>query len=72
MDELIEKITAFRDKRNWGQFHNPKDLASLISGLKGAALSDWFNSLKSKGLVPMSTIVISLSLVACRREWLPD
>lgn len=25
--ELTEKIIAFRDARNWKQFHNPKDVA---------------------------------------------
>ena len=25
--EIIEKLLEFRDKRNWKQFHNPKDLA---------------------------------------------
>ncbi|MDO8508381.1 MAG: nucleotide pyrophosphohydrolase [Nanoarchaeota archaeon] len=31
MDELIKKIIAFRDARDWKQFHNPKDLAiSLV------------------------------------------
>jgi len=25
--EIIEKILEFRDRRNWKQFHNPKDLA---------------------------------------------
>ena len=28
---LIDKIIAFRDARNWKQFHNPKDLAISIS-----------------------------------------
>jgi len=29
--ELTNKIIAFRDEREWGQFHNPKDLAiSLV------------------------------------------
>ncbi len=29
--ELTKKITAFRDARDWKQFHNPKDLAlSLV------------------------------------------
>lgn len=29
--ELTEKIKKFRDKRNWKQFHNPKDMAlSLV------------------------------------------
>jgi len=25
--EITDKILEFRDKRNWKQFHNPKDLA---------------------------------------------
>ena len=30
-DKLIKKILAFRDARDWKQFHNPKDLAiSLV------------------------------------------
>ena len=30
-DKIIEKILAFRDARDWKQFHNPKDLAiSLV------------------------------------------
>lgn len=27
IQKLIEKIIAFRDARDWKQFHNPKDLA---------------------------------------------
>ncbi len=31
IDELVKKIVAFRDARDWKQFHNPKDLAlSLV------------------------------------------
>jgi len=30
-NDLMEKIIAFRDARNWAQFHNPKDLALSIS-----------------------------------------
>ena len=31
IDELIEKLKAFRDERDWEQFHNPKDMAiSLV------------------------------------------
>ena len=29
--ELQQEIIAFRDERNWKQFHNPKDLAISIS-----------------------------------------
>ena len=28
--ELTEKVVAFRDARNWKQFHNPKDIAISI------------------------------------------
>ena len=27
IDKLIKKIRTFRDDRDWGKFHNPKDLA---------------------------------------------
>lgn len=30
-EEIIRKALAFRQKRNWEQFHNPKDLAISIS-----------------------------------------
>src|SRR5690606_20761201 len=30
-DTLINEIIQFRDKRNWKQFHNPKDLAISLS-----------------------------------------
>ena len=30
-DELYERARAFRDARDWMQFHNPKDLAISIS-----------------------------------------
>lgn len=30
-DKIIEKVLAFRDEREWSQFHNPKDLAISIS-----------------------------------------
>ncbi|XCP86145.1 nucleotide pyrophosphohydrolase [Roseburia hominis] len=41
IEELQEKITAFRDERNWKQFHNPKDLAISIS-LEAAELLEIF------------------------------
>lgn len=31
LDSLADRIVAFRDERDWQQFHNPKDLAlSLV------------------------------------------
>ncbi len=41
MKELTENIVAFRDARNWKQFHNPKDLAISIS-LEAAELLEVF------------------------------
>jgi NTP pyrophosphatase (non-canonical NTP hydrolase) len=29
--ELIKKLIAFRDARDWAQFHKPKDLAAAIA-----------------------------------------
>lgn len=31
MDKVIQKVLEFRDERNWGQYHNEKDLALSIS-----------------------------------------
>ena len=39
--ELTDKIVAFRDARNWKQFHNPKDMAISIS-LEAAELLEVF------------------------------
>ena len=39
--ELTEKIVAFRDARDWRQFHNPKDMAISIS-LEAAELLEVF------------------------------
>lgn len=41
MEELIKEVLAFRDARNWKQFHNPKDLAISIS-LEAAELLELF------------------------------
>lgn len=31
VQKLIDKLRAFRDAREWDQFHNPKDLAIALS-----------------------------------------
>lgn len=41
LEELQKKIVAFRDKRNWRQFHNPKDCAISLN-LEAAALLEHF------------------------------
>ncbi len=35
IEELTARIIAFRDARDWMQFHNPKDLAVAIAGEAG-------------------------------------
>ena len=40
-DEAKNKAVAFRDERDWAQFHNPKDLAISIS-LEAAELLEAF------------------------------
>lgn len=39
--ELTNKIIEFRDKRDWKQFHNPKDLALSLT-LEAAELVEHF------------------------------
>lgn len=37
--ELTRRVIAFRDARNWKQFHNPKDLALALS-IEAAELAE--------------------------------
>lgn len=41
IEEISQKIRAFRDARDWAQFHNPKDMAIAIS-LESAELLEHF------------------------------
>lgn len=41
IDCLIEQLVAFRDARDWKQFHNPKDLATALS-IEAAELQELF------------------------------
>ena len=41
MDELVKAVLAFRDEREWKQFHNAKDLAISIT-LEAAELLEHF------------------------------
>lgn len=41
MDDLVRAVLAFRDQRDWKQFHNPKDLAISIM-LEAAELLEHF------------------------------
>lgn len=39
--QLFEELMAFRQQRDWEQFHSPKDLAISIS-IEAAELLEWF------------------------------
>lgn len=41
MEELIREVLAFRDQREWGQFHTPKELAISVC-LEAAELLEHF------------------------------
>ncbi|WP_430535886.1 nucleotide pyrophosphohydrolase [Listeria rocourtiae] len=41
MEDILKKINAFREERDWRQFHNPKDLSISIS-LEAAELLENF------------------------------
>ena len=41
IEELTKKIVDFRDKRDWKQFHNPKDMAISLS-LEAAEVLEHF------------------------------
>jgi len=41
MDDLVKAVLAFRDARDWRQFHNPKDLAISVC-LEAAELLEPF------------------------------
>ncbi len=41
MIHLLQEVLAFRNKRNWKQFHNPKDLAISIALEAGELLENF-------------------------------
>jgi dCTP diphosphatase len=49
IDDLTAEIRAFRDARDWKQFHNPKELAVAITAEAGELLQHfvWQNPGKS-------------------------
>jgi len=64
IDELTAKIIAFRDARDWAQFHNPKDVAISLS-LEAAELLEhfqWKNSAEIEKHVKTHKTAISEEL----------
>jgi len=41
LKNLLKKLVSFRDRRDWAQFHDPKDLAEAIS-IEAAELLELF------------------------------
>ncbi len=41
LEDLVREIISFRDARDWGKFHNPKDLSLAIS-IEAAELLEHF------------------------------
>jgi NTP pyrophosphatase (non-canonical NTP hydrolase) len=41
LQDLINKLTAFRDAREWAQFHDPRNLALALS-IEAAELNELF------------------------------
>jgi len=50
IDELTAEISAFRDARDWRQFHNPKELAVAMTAEAGELLQHfvWQNPEQSE------------------------
>lgn len=53
-DELVRQVLAFRDRRDWRQFHSPKDLAISIS-LEAAELLEFFQWKNPKEVAALVT-----------------
>ena len=41
LEDLLRRVTAFRDARNWAQFHAPRHLAAALS-IEAAELQECF------------------------------
>ena len=57
ISELTQRICAFRDARDWAQFHSPKDLAVALTAEAGELLQHFV----------WQTPEQSLERVSCRR-----
>ncbi len=54
VQELIERIRAFNDERDWEQFHSPKNLAMALAveASEIMELFQWLTQEESRGLEP--------------------
>lgn len=49
IDLLMQEIRKFAERRNWGQFHTPKNLAMALAGEAGELLAEfqWLTPVES-------------------------
>jgi dCTP diphosphatase len=54
LESLRERLRAFADARDWGQFHSPKNLSMALSAEAGELLEvfQWLTEEQSRGLAP--------------------
>jgi NTP pyrophosphatase (non-canonical NTP hydrolase) len=54
LQDLRERLRAFADERDWGQFHSPKNLAMALAAEAGELLEifQWLTEGQSRGLTP--------------------
>ncbi|AZS14330.1 hypothetical protein [Paenibacillus lutimineralis] len=62
MDELTSKILSFRDQRNWGQFHDAKDLAISLS-LEASELLELFQWKRSDDVVKEKWKILKMNFM---------
>jgi NTP pyrophosphatase (non-canonical NTP hydrolase) len=53
IQNLIDKLTAFRDAREWAQFHDPRNLALALS-IEAAELNELFLWKKEQDLTSIN------------------
>ncbi len=72
-EDTLARIIAFRDKRGWKRFHNPKDLALCISVEAGELLElyQWVNG-KEIETVPLERVCEELADVLIYSAFLAD
>ena len=65
LDDLQKRVIAFRDARNWEQFHNPKDMAVslLLEAAEFLEHFQWKSSDEIQGHLKKSHAEVSDELV---------
>jgi NTP pyrophosphatase (non-canonical NTP hydrolase) len=53
IDELIDRLRAFGDARDWGRFHTPKNLVMALSGEVGELITlfQWLTPAESAAIM---------------------